>query len=224
VPRAEPRGARAVDRGLPFVEDLGSGALLDASADEPGVRDALRAGVDLVTFSGDKLLGGPQAGVACGRRSLVAALADHPLYRALRVDKVTLAALEATLGDHLAGRPTPVDVARRAPLEVVEARARALCARLGWGEVAPSEATVGGGSFPGEVLPSWAVTWAPPDPDAVARALRAGEPAVWARVQRGAVWLDLRTVRDDEVEPLARRLSEVGSGAASADRGAVERA
>ncbi len=202
--------ALARERGVLFVEDLGSGLLRSTGA-EPGVREVLAAGVDLVMFSGDKLLGGPQSGLVCGRADLVATLARHPLYRALRVDKVTLAALEATLGDHLAGRQPPVARALSVSDEVLASRCRALVDALGWGEVVPLEGQVGGGSFPGEVLPSLGLRWVCPDPEDVAAALRTGEPSVLARVHRGAVLVDVRTVEDHEVEPLARRLSAVRS-------------
>lgn len=212
-PRAE-LAALARERGVRFVEDLGSGALR-AEGDEPGVREALADGVDLVTFSGDKLLGGPQAGVICGRAEVVAALAAHPLYRALRVDKVTLAALEATLGDHLAGRPTPVQAARTAAAATVRERAAALQRALGWGELVATEAEVGGGSFPGAGLPSWGVAWPSADPEAEARALRTGAPAVWVRVHHGQLLADARTVGDGEVGLLAERLSAVRSALAT---------
>jgi L-seryl-tRNA(Ser) seleniumtransferase len=200
----------ARERGIALVEDLGSGQL-GAVGSEPGVREVLAAGVDLVTFSGDKLLGGPQAGLVCGRAALVTTLARHPLYRALRVDKVTLAALEATLGDHLAGRATPVAAALAATRDALDARATALVAALGWGEVVDLEGQAGGGSLPGEVLPSRGVRWACADPERAARLLRTGEPAVLVRVHRGAVLIDVRTVAPGEVDELAARLSAVRS-------------
>jgi L-seryl-tRNA(Ser) seleniumtransferase len=209
APRTE-LAALARARGIALVEDLGSG-LLSAAGGELGVREVLAAGVDLVTFSGDKLLGGPQAGVVCGRADLVATLARHPLYRALRVDKVTLAALEATLGDHLAGRPPPVRAALDLSPAALRQRAQDLVARLGWGEVAPLDGQVGGGSLPGEVLPSFGLRWATDDAESAARALRAGEPAVLVRVHRGAVLVDVRAVGDHEIEALAARLSAVRS-------------
>jgi L-seryl-tRNA(Ser) seleniumtransferase len=196
------------ERGVPVLEDLGSGAL-ERVADEPSVRDVVAAGTDLVFFSGDKLLGGPQAGLAVGRRELVEKLRKHPLYRALRVDKVTLAALEATLGDHVAGVPTPVGAMISAAPDVLRRRAERLRDAIGRGTVADEASVVGGGTLPGLELPTSVVRLDVPRADAVAKALRIGRPAVVPRVREGAVLLDVRTVADEQVEPLARRVAEV---------------
>ncbi len=193
-------------RGVPVVEDLGSGSLRGGHG-EPSVAEVLEAGIDLVTFSGDKLVGGPQAGVVVGRADLVALLRKHPLYRALRVDKVTLAALEATLGDHLAGRVVPVDAMSRADPGELRARAERLRALVGVGEVVATEGQVGGGAAPGEALPSFALRLATDRPDALAAALRAGRPPVVARVHHEAVLLDVRTVTDAQLAPLGGRLA-----------------
>jgi L-seryl-tRNA(Ser) seleniumtransferase len=198
------------------LEDLGSGAL-ERIDREPSVREVVAAGTDLVFFSGDKLLGGPQAGLAIGRADLVARLRKHALYRALRVDKVTLAALEATLGDHVAGRATPVRAMIEADPAALRARAGRLCDAIGRGrpsaravlEVADEASVVGGGTLPGLELPTSVVRVAVRRPDAFAKALRTGRPAVVPRLRDGAVLLDVRTVGEDEVEPLAARVAEL---------------
>ena len=191
--------------GLPVVDDLGSGTLLDTAryglSAEPTVQDSVAAGADLVTFSGDKLLGGPQAGLIVGRASLVAELRQHPLARALRVDKSTLAALQATLLHYLRGeaeREMPVWRMIATPLEELAARAADLAAGLRAAgcpaTVVQSTSTVGGGSLPGETLPTWAVAVAAAAPDALAAALRRGDPPVVGRIADGQLLLDLRTV------------------------------
>ncbi|MEU6412306.1 L-seryl-tRNA(Sec) selenium transferase [Microbispora sp. NPDC046933] len=186
--------------GVPVVVDIGSG-LLDRDPllpEEPDAASALRAGADLVTASGDKLLGGPQAGLLLGRRDLVERLRRHPLARALRVDKLTLAALEATLR----GPEPPVRQALHAdPIvlgERAEALVKALCQAGVDAAAVPAEATVGGGGAPGVRLPSVAVSL----PERLAVPLRRGEPPVVGRVEGGRLLLDLRAVppeRDGEV-------------------------
>ncbi|HLK11609.1 MAG TPA: L-seryl-tRNA(Sec) selenium transferase [Candidatus Binatia bacterium] len=199
--------------GLPVVEDLGSGALIDLAAyglpHEPVVRERVAAGADLVTFSGDKLLGGPQAGIVVGRAALIARLAANPLRRALRPDKLTLAALAATLTLY---RETP-DLAAALPvlrwlvrpLAEMEAVGRAaaplLAARLGAGHavaVVPSEAQVGSGAAPAVALPSRALAITHPcvPPERIAARLRAARPPVLGRVHDGRVLLDLRGIFD----------------------------
>ncbi|WP_035855586.1 L-seryl-tRNA(Sec) selenium transferase [Cryptosporangium arvum] len=176
----------------PVVVDIGSGLLAPSEVlpDEPDAATALRAGAALVTASGDKLLGGPQAGLLLGTAPLVERLRRHPLARALRVDKLTLAALEATL----TGPDTPTRVALEADVPSLRERCRALAAALRAEGVAadaePSDGVVGGGGAPGVVLPSYAVTL----PESWAAALRAGDPPVVGRVERGALRLDLRCV------------------------------
>ncbi|TLP57738.1 L-seryl-tRNA(Sec) selenium transferase [Microbispora triticiradicis] len=186
--------------GVPVVVDIGSG-LLERDPllpEEPDAASVLRAGADLVTASGDKLLGGPQAGLLLGRRDLVERLRRHPLARALRVDKLTLAALEATLR----GPGTPVRQALHAdPLvlrERAEALAKAVCQAGVDADVVPAEATVGGGGAPGVRLPSVAMSL----PERLAVPLRQGEPPVVGRVEGGRLLLDPRAVppeRDAEV-------------------------
>ncbi|MFI7027135.1 L-seryl-tRNA(Sec) selenium transferase [Microbispora rosea] len=186
--------------GVPVVVDIGSG-LLERDPllpEEPDAASVLRAGADLVTASGDKLLGGPQAGLLLGRRDLVERLRRHPLARALRVDKLTLAALEATLR----GPEPPVRQALHAdPItlgERAEALAEALCQAGVDAAAVRAEATVGGGGAPGVRLPSMAVSL----PERLAAPLRRGEPPVVGRVEGGRLLLDLRAVppdRDGEV-------------------------
>ncbi len=177
--------------GVPVVADLGSG-LLDPDPllpDEPDADSALRAGADLVTGSGDKLLGGPQAGLLLGRTAVVERLRRHPLARALRVDKLTLAALEATLR----GPRTPTWSGLHADADELRRRCDALAAALTAivpAEVVPSAGAVGGGGAPGLDLPGWAVAL----PTAYAAALRTGDPTVVARVERGRCLVDLRCV------------------------------
>jgi len=194
--------------GVPFAFDLGSG-LLDrvpgVTGDEPSAQEALAAGADVVTFSGDKLLGGPQAGIAVGRADLVAKLRKHPFARALRVDKMQIAALEAVLHLHAAGRRGELPVWRMLTTKPAELRrrARALAEALG-GDVVKVESATGGGSMPGRALPSWAVRVSGKRPTALAAQLRRDRPTVFVRVDEAAVLLDLRTVDPAEDDDLTR--------------------
>jgi L-seryl-tRNA(Ser) seleniumtransferase len=184
---------------LPLVDDLGSGALAPVG-DEPTPAESLRAGADLVTFSGDKLLGGPQAGVVVGRRELVERLRRHPLQRALRADKLTLAALEGTLATVLDPSLGEIPVLRmlHEPIERVRERAERLAALVG-GEVEDTVARVGGGALPLAELPSAACAVE----EGLAYPLRIGEPPVIGVVRDGRLLLDCRTLTDDEVEEVA---------------------
>jgi L-seryl-tRNA(Ser) seleniumtransferase len=211
------RLARSV--GLPLVEDLGSGCLDEGLPDEPSVPASIRAGVDLVCFSGDKLLGGPQAGIVAGRKALVGALGRHPLMRALRVDKLTYAALEATLLEYLAGRArqtVPVQAMLHLDVETIEARARALADRLvasGWRvRLVTGTSAVGGGSAPGLTLPTVLVAIERDglSPNALESRLRALPTPVVARIADDQVVLDLRTVSESEQETLAAELETMG--------------
>jgi L-seryl-tRNA(Ser) seleniumtransferase len=212
-PPATDLAALARGRGIPFLYDIGSGLLHHGHGhpgDEPSVSDALAAGADLVTFSADKLLGGPQAGIAVGRADLLERMNRHPIARAVRTGRMQLAALEAVLAIVVAGREDEVPVFRmlREPADVVRARAQTLSETIG-GElegarVVRSEAAVGGGSMPGTALPSWGVRLRVPNPEAFASRLRTGTPAAFCRVQDGAILLDCRTVADDQVTHLAR--------------------
>ena len=184
--------------GLPLVDDLGSGALMDIG-DEPTARASLAAGADLVCFSGDKLLGGPQAGIVVGRADLVEQLRRHPLQRALRADKLTLAALEGTLALAV-DAPDEIPVLRmlREPVETVRARAERLASALG-GEVEETVARAGGGSLPLTELPSFACGVE----EELAGKLRTGDPPVIAVVRDGRTLLDCRTLTDSEAGEVA---------------------
>lgn len=207
-------------RGVFFIHDLGSG-LIEAPGEpawaraEPAVGLALEEGADLVTFSGDKLLGGPQAGVIAGRAELIEKIERHPLMRALRVDKMTLAALQATLEAYLQGEAheLPLWQMALASSEELEARARALAARLdGHGslkaEATASEALTGGGSLPGAAVSSWAVWVTHPEksPDELARSLRYSGTPVVARVEEDRLIFDLRTVAPNQDHLLVEAL------------------
>ncbi|HEX9379412.1 MAG TPA: L-seryl-tRNA(Sec) selenium transferase [Gaiellaceae bacterium] len=183
---------------LPLVDDLGSGALVDIG-DEPTARASLAAGADLVCFSGDKLLGGPQAGIVVGRAELIEKLRRHPLQRALRADKLTLAALGGTLALAV-DAPDEIPVLRmlREPAEAVSARAARL-AKLVGGEVEETVARAGGGSLPLTELPSFACAVE----EELAMKLRTGDPPVIAVVRDGRTLLDCRTLTDLEADEVA---------------------
>jgi L-seryl-tRNA(Ser) seleniumtransferase len=183
---------------LPLVDDLGSGALVEVEG-EPTPAAALAAGADLVCFSGDKLLGGPQAGIVAGRADLVDKLRRHPLQRALRSDKLTLAALEGTLALYL-DRPEEVPVLRmlREPADAVRARAERLAEAAG-GAIEETVARVGGGALPLSELPSYACAVE----EGLAAALRSHDPPVIAVVRDGRTLLDCRTLTDAEADEVA---------------------
>lgn len=201
--------------GLPVIEDLGSGALIDLSAyglpREPMVAERIEAGAALVTFSGDKLLGGPQAGLIVGRRDLIELIRRNPLRRALRCDKLTLAALDATLRLYLRSNDLAVELPtlRMLSLRVGELERRAeiareiLTGRLSTEfeiEVVVSEAEIGSGALPAEPLESRALLVTNPamGADAIATMLRRSQPPVIGRIKDGAVYLDMRTIEDPE--------------------------
>jgi L-seryl-tRNA(Ser) seleniumtransferase len=198
LPRLEELAQVAQRHELVLVDDLGSGALVEVG-DEPTARASLAAGADLVCFSGDKLLGGPQAGVVVGRADLVERLRRHPLQRALRADKLTLAALEGTLRLALeAPHEVPVLRMLREPAESVRARAQRLAELVG-GDVEETVARAGGGSLPLAELPSFACAVE----EELAPRLRTGEPPVVGIVRDGKLLLDCRTLRDDELDEIA---------------------
>ncbi len=214
-PAATDLAAFARSAGIPFVYDLGSGLLDRAPGlplDEPSATEALADGADLVVFSGDKLLGGPQAGIVLGRADLVERLRGNPIARAVRVDKLQVAALESVLADHVGGRRAEIPVWRmlREPAEEVRHRAdllaRALDGDLSGAHVVPCESTVGGGSLPGSAMPSFGVEVRVPEPAAMAGRLRAGARPVFCRVTGRGVLFDLRTVTGDELPDLARAI------------------
>jgi L-seryl-tRNA(Ser) seleniumtransferase len=187
--------------GIPVVDDLGSGVLVELEG-EPSARDALRAGADLVCFSGDKLLGGPQAGIVVGRADLVEKLRRHPLQRALRADKLTLAALEGTLALYLdperAAGEIPVLRMLGEPLEAVRGRAERL-AEVAGGEVEQTVGRVGGGALPLAELPSFACAIE----EELAMPLREGDPPIVGILRDGRLLLDCRTLTDEEVDEVA---------------------
>jgi len=202
---------------VPLIDDLGSGALIDTSeyglSHEPTARQRIEGGADIVTFSGDKLLGGPQAGLIAGRADLIARMRRDPLARATRPDKTTLAAVASTLAIYRAGRATldiPVWRAIAADTQALRQRAALIAARLGAAvEVAETKATVGGGALPGETLPSVGLRIEQGSASRSLTALRRGEPCVIARVEDGAVIADMRTVTPAQDEALVRALESV---------------
>jgi L-seryl-tRNA(Ser) seleniumtransferase len=198
--------------GLLLVADLGSGLLRETpGVAEPTLAAALAAGADLVTCSGDKLLGGPQAGLILGKAAVVDPLRKHPLLRAVRLDKMSLAALEATLRLHR-DMPSRVPVQRMLTQgeAELEARAARLQALLGAGVVETSEAFAGGGSLPEERIASRALALDPAmGAEGAAQRLRAGEPAVVGRIREGRLLIDMLAVADEELEALAAALRRI---------------
>lgn len=195
------------------VDDLGSGALIDTSAfgldHEPTPQESLAAGADVICFSGDKLLGGPQAGILIGRRALIDRLKKHPLARAVRADKLCIAALVATLdhyrkGEHLQQIPVLRMIAR--PLQDIRATAEQWAAAVG-GVVIAGESTVGGGSLPGATLPTALLALDVPHPNEFAAALRRADPPIIARIAGGRVLFDPRTVLEGQESVLLATLA-----------------
>jgi L-seryl-tRNA(Ser) seleniumtransferase len=191
--------------GVPLVDDLGSGALIDTAkyglAHEPMVQESLSAGVDIVCFSGDKLLGGPQAGIILGRKDLIDRIKKHPLARAVRADKTCLAGITATLMHYLkdeAEREIPVVRMMSLTPQQVKVRAEAWREALGQGEVTESESTVGGGSLPEESMPTFVLALSVKSPDKFMKRLREADPPVIARMENDRVLLDPRTVFEEQ--------------------------
>ncbi len=203
---------------LPVIDDIGSGAMVDLSTfgfqNEPVVRDSIRAGADLVLFSGDKLLGGPQAGIIVGRKDLIDIIEKDPLMRAFRLDKMTLASLEATLGlfldEEKARREVPVLHMLAVPLAELRRRAEELAGRLRQidtlrrVDVLEETAYVGGGSLPDQAMRTIAIAVQAVDVNDAefAERLRAGKPAVVGRLQQGKMLLDLRTIFPEQEQAL----------------------
>jgi len=188
------------------VDDLGSGALIDTAkydlAHEPTVQESLAAGVDLVCFSGDKLLGGPQAGIIIGKKDLIDKIKKHPLARAVRADKTCLAGLTATLTHYLkdeAEKEIPIVKMMSLTPEQVKVRAEAWRVKVGQGEVLKSESTVGGGSLPEESMSTFVLALNVKSPDKFLKKLREARPPVIARTENNKVLLDPRTVLDDDL-------------------------
>ena len=200
--------------GVAVLDDLGSGALLDTAkygfAHEPTVQESLAAGVDLVCFSGDKLLGGPQAGIILGKRDLIEKIKKHPLARAVRADKTCLAGLTATLLHYLrdeAEQEIPILRMMSMTLDQLKVRAEAWRDGLGRGEVIKSESTVGGGSLPDECVSTYVLALTVKSPDRFLKKLREANPPVIARTENDKALLDPRTVLDDNL--LLRTLKQV---------------
>jgi L-seryl-tRNA(Ser) seleniumtransferase len=210
-------------RQVVMMEDLGSGVLIDLSryglVDEPVVRDILEEGVDLVTFSGDKLLGGPQCGVIAGRGALVAKLKTHPVVRALRIDKLSLAALEATLRLYMAPNDPLVKIPVLRALSEDPAAVRARAERLAGAlasvpglevEVVASTAFAGGGALPQQDLKSFAVALHAPPRSAqeLASRARTGDPAILGRIRDGSFHLDMRAIQGDEIPDISHAIRQ----------------
>ena len=211
----------ARQHGIPIYEDLGSGALtpaaLPASLDEPPAQASLQAGVNLVSFSGDKLLGGPQAGILSGDADLISRLRLNPLFRALRLDKLILESLAATLRAYLLERSDEIPTLAFLAASYESLRLRAACfaekltPRLPAGatlDLAQGESFAGGGATPGQPLPTCLIRITCPSPHAVERLCRLAKPAVLLRLDTGRLLIDLRAVFPHEEEPLARVLAE----------------
>jgi L-seryl-tRNA(Ser) seleniumtransferase len=220
-PQIEELVRLAHKRNLPLVEDLGSGALFDLRSvgmnGEPSVLDSLRQGVDVVTYSGDKLLGGPQAGMLSGRSDLIARMRSNSLFRALRVDKLTYAALEATLLAYVKGRHDAIPALRmmRLSKEEIGRRAEGLAQKVQssklFVESLDGDSVIGGGAAPSAMLPTRlvAITCKGVSVDELSRRLRAHDPPIIARVDEGRVLLDLRTVFPEQDEAIASALKQI---------------
>src|SRR5271166_5504309 len=213
--------ALAHERGIPLMEDLGGGALFDLRSigidGEPGVLDSLRAGVDIVTYSGDKLLGGPQSGLISGRSELIARMRSNSLFRALRVDKLIYAALEATLLAYVRRDHDAIPTLRmmRLSKDEIGERAKALAAQVATpklkAEIVDGESVLGGGAAPSSVLPTrlLALTCEGLSADELTGRLRASDPPIIARVDEGRVLLDLRTVFPEQDSAIASALNRI---------------
>ena len=218
-PSLEELAALGRKHNIPVMEDLGGGAMIPLRAlgvNESGVMDSLRAGADLITYSGDKMLGGPQAGLLSGREALIKRVRSNPLFRALRVDKLTYAALEGTLMEYIRQNHDAIPFARmmRLPAHEIRARAEALQSKLTDAAhlktaIISGESLVGGGSAPTSSLPTFllAVTADSLSADELAARLRHNDPPIVARVEEGRVLLDLRTVLESaETAQIVRAL------------------
>lgn len=204
----------AQQRGILLVDNLGSGSFIDVTtyglAAEPLIPDRITAGADVVCFSGDKLIGGPQAGIIIGKQAPIALLAKHPLMRAIRLDKLAIAAMQATLQSYVT-QSAPSDIpiwqmiSRSSDALYRRATAIAQLLPAPW-QVQASTSTIGGGSLPGETLPSWAVVCPHTHPDALAYQLRHASIPIIGRIQDGALWLDLRAVAPSDDAVIATTL------------------
>jgi len=208
--------AAAHKAGVPVVDDLGSGTLLETAkyglSHEPSVQESLAAGADIVCFSGDKLLGGPQAGIIIGRKDLIEKIKKHPLARAVRADKTCLAGITATLMHYLkdeAEREIPIWRMITTTPEQSKARAQIWQEELGRGEVVEGESTVGGGSLPGETMPTYLLSLEVKSPDKFLKRLREQKPPVIARTENDRVLFDPRTILPEQEGALLVALQNV---------------
>ena len=212
----------AAEHHLPLIEDLGSGCLVNVAPmgihDEPWAGESIKAGVDVVTFSGDKLLGGPQAGILSGRKSCLEKIRRNPLFRALRVDKLTIAALEATVSLYLRENLDAVPIFKmiRMTTEEIGARATRLADKIKAApvsaEVCDGASVIGGGSTPGQSLPTRVVAmrWKDHSAPELEAALRRNSPPIIARVEDDQVLLDLRTVFEEQEEEIVKAFARLG--------------
>jgi len=208
-PSLEEMAVIAHSHGTILIDDLGSGALLETAqfglAHEPMVQESISGGADLVCFSGDKLLGGPQAGIIIGKRELITKIKKHPLARAVRIDKLSLIALTATLDLYLRDRAVteiPVWQMIAATPEVLKKKVNLWKSALGMGEVITGLSTIGGGSLPGETLPTWLLALEVSSPKNTLIKLRYLQPPVIARIEKNRILLDPRTVLPEQEEQL----------------------
>ena len=202
--------------GIPVVDDLGSGSLLETTnfglGHEPMVQESLAAGVDLVCFSGDKLLGGPQAGIILGKGDLIKKLKKHPLARAIRPDKLCLAALSTTLLHYVKSEAlTEIPIWRMIgePIDNIKQRAERWISFLGQGELLEGRSTVGGGSLPGETLPTYLVGISTRHPNKLLTSLRNAQPPIIARLEENRLVLDPRTILPDQEQPLLSNIKTI---------------
>ncbi len=214
-PELKEIAAIAHKAGIPFIDDLGSGTLLDTArfglGHEPMVQESLAAGADLVCFSGDKLLGGPQAGIIVGKAELVSRLKKHPLARAVRADKLCLAALSATLLHYLrdeAEQEIPIWRMIATPPEALRQRARLWADHLSQGQVLPGESTIGGGCLPDEIQPTFLLSLSVQNPEGLLARLRQATPPIIARLENDCVVLDPRTVFPEQEQALLQGLEQ----------------
>lgn len=217
-PDLEELAALGKQTAIPVYEDLGSGCVVDLKSigmDEPLASDSLKAGVDVISFSGDKLLGGPQCGIIAGKAELVTRIRRNPMYRALRVDKLIIEALETTLRHLLFQNWDQVPVMRMimAPESSLRARAERIAKRIDSVQtmVCASSSPIGGGSTPDQMLPSWVIELSVANAGQIERKLRRLVLPVIARIARDKVILDMRTVSDEEEMPLAAAVNEASS-------------
>jgi L-seryl-tRNA(Ser) seleniumtransferase len=206
----------AHENGVILVDDLGSGALLETDyyglAHEPTIRESLDAGADIVCFSGDKLLGGPQAGIIIGKKDLLEKIKRHPLARAVRADKICLAALNATLLHYLLGeaeQEIPIWRMLSATPDQLKARVDNWIIKINLGMVMENESTVGGGSLPGENMPTWVLSLNVKSPNKFMNALRMEQPPIIARMEHDRVLFDPRTVLPEQDDVLLESISKI---------------